>query len=168
MSALKRFGTALGAVCLVAGAVPAAGCQQASTDADQPNVVMVEATDPAMEAAKAKGRATLPEFFRHMASPAGDEGDFSVKFNLTPDADAEFIWASQLQIGPGGELTGALGNHPVDERYKLGQRVPIAQSDIIDWTYYKGNVAQGHYTTRVLLDQVTAEEAAEIRASLGW
>jgi len=129
---------------------------------------MVEPTDPAMEAAKAKGRATLPEFFQHLASPAVDESDFSVKFNLTPDHDAEFIWANGLRVGSDGELTGALANEPLDERFQMGQRVPIARQRIIDWAYFKAGVAKGHHTTRVMLEQATPEQAAEIREALGW
>ena len=163
--AFKRFRAVLVAACVV-GAVPA-GCQQAKPE-DRPDVAMYDATDAAMEAAKARGRSTLPEFFRHLESPAADEQDFSVKFNLTPDADAEFIWANDLRLGSDGTLTGALANHPIDGRYKLGQRVSIARAEIIDWSYFKGSVAQGHHTTRVMLDQAPPDQAAEIRASLGW
>lgn len=168
MSTFARLKFLLGTVCLLAAAVPATGCRQAGSEADQANVAFVEDDDPKMEAAKAKGRATLPGFFERMAAPSADEEGFSVKFNLTPDADAEFIWAGDLKLDARGELTGALSNHPIDERFKLGQRVPIARSDIIDWTYFKNGVAQGHHTTRVILEQVTPEEAAEIRAALGW
>jgi len=129
---------------------------------------MVEPTDAAMEAAKAKGRSTLPEFFQHLQSPASNERDFSVKFNLTPDGDAEFIWANDLRFGSDGELTGVLANEPLDERFEMGQRVTIARQRIIDWAYFRADVAQGHYTTRIMLDRATPEQADEIREALGW
>jgi uncharacterized protein YegJ (DUF2314 family) len=158
--------TVLGAALLALLAVPAA-CQQPGAE-ERSDVVSFSDSDPAMESAKAKGQATLPTFLERLSSPAEDEQDFSVKFNLTPDADAEFIWANNLVVGPDGNLTGALANEPLDQRFQIGQRVAIARAQIVDWAYFKGNVAQGHHTTRVMLDHASPEQAAQIRTSLGW
>jgi uncharacterized protein YegJ (DUF2314 family) len=156
------------AALLLSGAAPASGFEEPGAGQDRSNIFRVKATDEEMEAAKAKGRSTLPQFFQRLASPAADEDSFGVKFNLTPDGDAEYIWAGDLQIDADGKLTGTLANHPLDRRFKLGQRVAIARSQIVDWAYWKSEVAQGHYTTRVILDRVSPAEAAEIRSSLGW
>lgn len=167
MVALNRMKTALGALCLIVAAAPAAGCQQADPQ-NRSDVVVVESDNTAMEAAKAKGRARLNEFFLHLARPAADERDFSVKFNLTEDRDAEFIWASDLRMGADGKLSGALANQPLDERFQMGQRVDIPLASVIDWSYFKNGVAQGHFTTRVMLSQLPDDQAAEIKAALGW
>jgi uncharacterized protein YegJ (DUF2314 family) len=163
---LKTIRSALGAAALALTAT-AAACQEPGTQ-DRSDVVSFSDSDPAMEAAKAQGQATLTEFLKRLAAPAADEQDFAVKFNLTPDADAEFIWANNLQVEPDGNLTGALANEPLDQRFQAGERVTIDRSQIVDWAYFKGKVAHGHYTTRVMLNQASPEKAAQIRASLGW
>lgn len=143
-------------------AVPAAAQPPQPTDS---NVTLVEAGDKGMAAAVAKARAGLAGFFTRLAAPAAGENSFAVKFNLAQSG--EFIWANDLRR-EGGRLTGALDNEPIHAAYKLGQRVVIPESDIIDWTYRHGAVTQGHHTTRVLLDQIDPAQAAAVRRSLGW
>jgi uncharacterized protein YegJ (DUF2314 family) len=166
MNGIKQLKYALAAALLAAGATGPAIAQQAPKE---PGLVYVDAGDPKMEAAKRQGRSTLPTFFAHLASPGADEGDFALKFNLTPDrSGAEFIWAGELQIGRAGEITGVLNNVPIDTRFTQGQRVTIDRALIVDWGYRKGPVYQGNYTTRELLNRMSPEEAAQIRAALGW
>ena len=165
MNRIKQLKYVLAFAVLAAGAALPASAQEAE---GRPGVMYVKGDDPQMEAAKRQGRATLPTFFAHLASPAADESDFALKFNLSPDRDAEFIWAGELEIDRAGKLTGVLHNVPVDPRFRHGQRVTIDRALIIDWGYRKGAVSQGNYTTRVLLDRLPPEEAAQIRASLGW
>jgi len=133
----------------------------------QNNVVAVKATDPEMNAAKAKAIAELPAFFARFARPAADEGNFMVKFDIDPKGDPEFIWAGDLQQ-TGDQLTGVLSDDAVYAPGKAGDRVAIPRSAIIDWGYTRAGVMQGSYTTRVLLGRLSPEEAARVRESLGW
>lgn len=133
----------------------------------EPEVTVSEASDPAMNAAKARAQQTLAEFWRHFENPAADETTFLIKFNLTPDGDAEFIWANMLERA-GGKIFGHLANEPLDQRFTAGQRLEIREADIVDWGYFKNGVMQGNFTTRVQLDQLPEEQAAQIRAGLGW
>jgi uncharacterized protein YegJ (DUF2314 family) len=153
---------ALGAV-----ATPAAA-QKLYNGPDHDPIVSFSASDEAMNAAKAKGQATLPEFFRHLAAPANDERDFSIKFDLLPESDAaEFIWASVVSRGE-GMIVATLGNDPRDPRFKLGDEVRVREADVVDWSYFKGDVMQGGFTTRVILDSLPPEEGDQIRKSIGW
>ncbi len=152
---------------LLAAALFAPQIGAAQPSAELPNIASVLAVDTEMNAAKIKGNSTLPEFFSHWAEPSADESNFTVKFNLTPYADAEFIWAGDLKRA-GGVLTGILENDPISPRFKIGQRVVIADKFIVDWGYLKKNVMRGHVTTRVILDRMPTEEAAPIRRQLGW
>jgi uncharacterized protein YegJ (DUF2314 family) len=150
-------------------AAAAAGPVSAQEAPKEPGLVYVDAGDPKMEAAKRQGRSTLPTFFAHLASPGADEGDFALKFNLTPDrSGAEFIWAGELRVDRAGKITGVLNNVPIDTRFTQGQRVTIDRALIVDWGYRKGVVYQGNYTTRELLNRMSPDEAAQIRAALGW
>lgn len=125
------------------------------------------AADGEMNAAKAKGRATLPVFFAHVGAPGPGETGFMIKYDLIPEAGVEYIWAEV--ISHKGDVTVArLSNVPGDKRFKLGQQVTVRDSAIIDWGYYKGRVMQGHFTTQVMLPHLPPQEAAAIRKALGW
>jgi uncharacterized protein YegJ (DUF2314 family) len=135
--------------------------------AADPEITISSADDPKMNAAKRKGLATLPYFLERMASPGPDEYGFMIKFNLGTEDDAEFIWASEL-VYEAGMLTGALANDPIDPRFNKGQRVTIAQPTVVDWSYTRGGIVQGNFTTRVQLELMPPEQAAELRKALGW
>lgn len=143
-------------------AVPAEATQPQPVDK---NVAMVEADDAAMAAAIAFARSQLAGFFTRLSDPGPGESNFAVKFNLA--RSGEFIWAGDLRR-ENGRLTGALDNQPIHAGYKLGQRVSIPEADIIDWSYRRDAVTQGHHTTRVLLGQIDPAHAAAVRSSLGW
>ena len=59
-------------------------------------------------------------------------------------------------------------NQPEATDHQLGQRVPISEGDIIDWSYRKGRVVQGGFTSRELLRHMPPEEAVAMRNQLGW
>lgn len=130
-------------------------------------LVFIEGSDAAMNAAITRARAELPGFFQRLARPGDDERNFSIKYNLTPDGEPEFIWAA-IESRRDGVTVARLANNPHDPRFKLGQRVEIRDADVIDWAYVRGTVMQGHYTTRVLLDHLDPAQAASVRAAMGW
>ncbi|MBO9714026.1 DUF2314 domain-containing protein [Sphingomonas sp.] len=155
----------LAAAALALAAAMAPGAAHAQVE---DRVVNVSAQDKAMNDAIAHGRATVGEFFAHYGSPAKDESDFVVKFDLLPESDrAEFIWAKVLERTPRGARVQLI-NEPADTRFQLGQELTLADGQIVDWGYFKGPVMQGGFTTRVLLDHVAPEEAAAIRKAYGW
>lgn len=166
VATLARSGPALIALLLAlcVSASPSAA-QPQRPHPSRPDVVDVQAGDPVMAAAVARARAELPDFYRHLANPGADERNFAVKFDL--DGTGEMIWAGALRR-ENGRLSGALGNRPLNPAYRLGQRVDIPESAIIDWGYVRGTRTQGHHTTRVILDRMPPEQAAEYRAALGW
>ena len=127
----------------------------------------IAASDPEMNAAKARAIAELPDFYRRMASPDAGETQFMVKFDIVPGEEAEFVWAGELDRST-APMTGVLLNQPQFTDHRVGQRVPIAEADIIDWSFVRGRVLQGAYSDRVLIDRMDPEEAARIRANFGW
>jgi uncharacterized protein YegJ (DUF2314 family) len=134
----------------------------------QDRVVNVPTADAGMNAAVARGRSTLADFFMHVGSPAPGETGFLIKYDLLPEPNqAEFIWAEVISHTPGVTIA-KLANEPRDTRFKMGQRVTVSDGEIIDWGYYKGGVMQGQFTTRALLSTVSPEEAAAIRKAYGW
>ena len=149
---------------MMAAAAPA---PQFQTMPGRPDIAAVRADDPEMNDAKARARASLPEFFRHLANPGAGEHGFTVKFDLDPSPSAEFIWAGDLER-EGDHWVGTLINEPVTDGFSQGQRVVIRESTIIDWNYTRNGVAMGHHTTRVLLRRMPEAEAEAIRRQLGW
>ena len=155
----------LGLLLAVCGQPGASG--QAAAAAEPEPIYNVSAEDAEMNAAKAQGIATLPEFYRHLAAPAADESEFMIKFDIQPGDEAEFVWATDLDRST-SPMTGVLVNQPIHTDHQLGQRVAIPEADIIDWTYRRGRVMQGGFTNRVLLARMPPDEAAAMREYLGW
>ena len=159
MRALTLTLAALGASML-----PAAARAQRRGD----TIVNVSSRDEAMNAAIAKGRQTLPDFFAHFEKPAPGESGFLIKYDLLPEpGKAEFIWAEVIAHSP-GVTTARLVNTPGDPRFKLGEKVSVRDADIIDWGYWKDGVMQGQYTTRALLPALDPAEADAIRKAYKW
>ncbi|MCW3847218.1 DUF2314 domain-containing protein [Sphingomonas sp. LB-2] len=145
---------------------------QAQKNGKAPNgeerVIYVAESDPAMNAAIAEGRRTLPDFFRHLANPAPGEHGFLIKFDLLPEpGGAEFIWAEVISHSSGVTIA-RLANIPVDPRFKLGEKVNVSDADIVDWGYYSGGVMQGNFTTRAMLPRYSRDEAEQVRRAFNW
>lgn len=132
--------------------------------------VAFDRDDPRLLAAKAEARVALPRFWTALEQrQAGDE-DFALKFNLNHGSagpDAESIWAGDI-VRRDGKLFGRLANAPLNPNYRAGDEVEIAPEAIDDWSFFRGDVAQGHFVTRVMLDAAPPRVAARQRAQLGW
>lgn len=126
--------------------------------------------DPRLLAAKDEARAALPTFWSALEQGAAGDEDFALKFNLNHAAagpDAESIWAGNI-VRRDGKVFGRLLNAPINPRYRHGDEVEIALDAVDDWSFFRGDVAQGHFVTRVMLDLASPREAAQQRAALGW
>jgi len=158
---LKSGGVLLAIALALGGGAAIASAQERET------IVNVDPADAAMNAAKAKAIATLADFYARLAAPGSGESQFMIKFDILPGDDAEFVWANDLQRS-GGSMTGILINQPAYTDDKLGDRVLIAEADIIDWAYFRGKVLQGGYTNRVLLTLLPPDQAEALRRNFGW
>jgi uncharacterized protein YegJ (DUF2314 family) len=125
------------------------------------NVVAYHTSDTAMNAAKKKGQQTLPRFRELIA--AGAPGTYTVKFPLTQNGETEHIWM-QLVDYSDGKYVGLLANDPVNgNKYKMGDRMTVAEADVEDWMISTGSEIYGGYTARVALDQMPKEDADKYR-----
>jgi uncharacterized protein YegJ (DUF2314 family) len=145
----------------------AAGCDGGAAVENAESIYQVSEDDAEMNDAKRRAIAGLPQFYARLAGPAADESEFLVKFDIVPGDEAEFVWAGQLDRSS-TPMTGVLMNQPELTDHQAGERVPIAEADIIDWSYRKGRVTQGGFTSRALLRHMSPEDAAEMRNHLGW
>ncbi len=159
-------------LCFIWAAIilPTAACNK-SANADSPSVegrndmVDVSKDDAAMNAAIAEAKNTLPTFLAILNQNGAKSEDISFKYPL---GGWEHIWVGDVKA-EGTFLTGTLSNEPEQEGYKFGQEVRVPISEVSDWAYRdEKGVMRGHYTTKVLLPKLEAEEAASIRESFGW
>lgn len=128
-------------------------------------IVSVSSQDPEMNAAIAEARRTLPEFLKVVDRPPAGARDISFKYPLE---GVEHIWVSNVSHR-GNVLVGELDNDPAAPGYRLGQRVEVPLSQVSDWAWRGSDgVMRGHRTTRVLLKRIAPDEAAQIKAWLGW
>jgi uncharacterized protein YegJ (DUF2314 family) len=138
-----------------------------AAEQERERVVNVQPDDAEMNAAKLRAISELPDFYRHLANPGRGERGFMIKFDIVPGDGVEYVWASDIDRST-TPITATLVSHPELTRDQAGDRVRIANADIIDWIYFRDGIAQGAYTQRVLLNHMSSAEAAELRANMGW
>jgi uncharacterized protein YegJ (DUF2314 family) len=123
-----------------------------------------------LAAATEQARAKLPYFWEHFEAPEIDEYDFSLKVAL-PRRDgqqgSEDAWVESLARGDEA-LQGEL---MVDPKYlgelREGAIVNFEEGQIVDWAFLRGEELIGHYTTRVMLPRMDAEQAEGLRSIFG-
>ncbi len=123
-----------------------------------------------LAAATEEARTRLPWFWEHFEAPEADEYDFSLKVAI-PRRDGlqgtEDAWVENIARGP-DMLVGEL---MVDPLYlgdlREGAIVEFDESQIVDWTFLRGEEAIGHYTTRVMLPRLPADQAEGLRSMFG-
>ncbi len=121
------------------------------------NVVAYYTGDEAMQAAKKNGRSTLPRF--HELIAAGTPGTYTVKFPLTQNGATEHIWL-QLVGYSDGHFVGLLADVPVNgSKYKMGDRMTVAEADVEDWMVRNGGEVYGGYTVRQAFADMPREQA---------
>ncbi len=147
---------------LLALAFLGGGCSGSESDP----TYRIEAGNPEMEAAFAKGRATLSDFWKVLAHPTSGESDFSVKVPLRQNGRTEYFWIVDPTRGD-GVVRGQIGNDPeFVKRVKLGETVEFKESEIVDWMYLRAGKMHGNYTLRPLMKSMDAKERAELEQVL--
>lgn len=126
--------------------------------------------DPRMAAAKQAARDTLGEFWAALDAAAPGDTDFGLKFDLNHGSglpDRELIWAMGVTRAD-GVIRGTLANPPLNRAFKAGDSVEIAPNAIVDWCFFRNDVAHGHHITRLRIELSSPQDAAAARRQLGW
>src|SRR5436190_23939769 len=140
-----------------------AACSGATDDDAQYKRDLAHATDQA--------RAKLPYFWAHYDAPEVDEYDFSLKVAI-PRKDGkpgtEDTWVESLSRR---DNTHFVGDLMVDPQFlgdlKRGAVIEFNDSQILDWAFLRGEELIGHYTTRVMLPRMPAEQAEGLKSMFG-
>lgn len=151
----------LGAALLLACAVAEVVRAQDSSYIKIPN------RDPEMEAAKAKARATLSQFWEKLERPGPGEEGFALKVSLPySPRDTEHIWTKDVERKD-GKITAVINNRPRDVKtVRLGQRIEIREDQISDWMFVRNGKMVGNFTLRPMLARMPPADAARYRAML--
>ena len=155
-------------VALVLAALAGAGCAQ-SIDSKDDNFIIYNGHSADMRKAIDKARRTLAAAME--AASLGNTGRFSPELILKvaiPAGDGvENIWVDSI-ARDSDALVGRFANEP---RYlpgkRLGDTVNFSLDAVIDWSLPKSDGKLfGHYTTRIILQNIAPEEARRIRSRL--
>jgi uncharacterized protein YegJ (DUF2314 family) len=121
------------------------------------NVVAYATANEALAEARRKARDTLPRFVSLLKS--GMKATFTVKFPLTQNGQTEHIWLQVADVQH-DLFIGRLANEPVNgSKYKIGQFMTVARSDVEDWMVRTPVEIYGAYTTRYALKDIPKPQA---------
>jgi uncharacterized protein YegJ (DUF2314 family) len=128
---------------------------------DTQSVDTVAAEDPAVSAAIAEARASLPRFWELYT--AQDAEAFWLKAGFpTANGGTEHIWLDQIASTPEGVISGRVQNEPQNvPSLQMGARTTITEDMISDWSLQRGGRTYGHFTTRALVAGMPPEQQAE-------
>lgn len=160
---MAKFGKPL-FMLVVGGALYLAGSLLEESDE---GVVLYDKNDLSMNEAEDAAQKSLPDFLASKIDANGaaiDGAMVKVAFPVTRDGQSgdEVIW-----VGPFGRdddgFSGLLANEPVDMSGAAGDTVAFSQDMIRDWMYRgPDGKLYGNYTTRVMLADLTGDQAAQI------
>ena len=136
-----------------------------SSSGNDSNIVNLRGDDVGMNAAKAKGNATLPRFEELIS--AKTPGTYSFKTGLPyGENNFEHVWV-QLDKIDGDTFHGKIANEPVNAKdYKLGQVISVDRAELSDWMIMSDTAIYGGYTLREILPTLPKEQAEGFRALL--
>jgi uncharacterized protein YegJ (DUF2314 family) len=130
---------------------------------DRDEIISIRPDDAEMNAAIAKARESLPQFWQVFEKRGRGESDFALKVKITDNNGTEHFWATDIERRD-GSVRGTINNDPnIVAKVKLGDRLTIPEADISDWLYMRDGRMVGNHTLRVLVKKMSAREAEQYR-----
>lgn len=161
---MKRLIAMLALACFVAAPAPALAQKQ-----EHDPVYNYADDDAAINAAREDARRSYPQFLQDFrsAAPQDRAQNYMVKVGLDDvDGRLEHIWVGELRLD-GDRLVGVLANEPRGlSGMRRGSPVEVEAHRVSDWSILRADGLYGNFTTRVMLDVIPPEEAAQLRAVL--
>jgi uncharacterized protein YegJ (DUF2314 family) len=128
--------------------------------------IPTKADDPALIKAESDAKASADLFWMTWNERRPGDTQFLVKPGMrTRSGEQEYIWV-ELLSREGSRVTGRLANQPNGFDGELGDEVDFEVSQIVDWSFKRDGKLFGMYSTRVLMDRMPPEDAAQARAVL--
>jgi uncharacterized protein YegJ (DUF2314 family) len=119
-----------------------------------------------MNAAIAKARASIGEFWRQYENPDPGVTGLALKVRISDGKQVEHFWLIEVNRS-GATLSGIINNEAMAvTAVREGERYTFKDADISDWMFVRNGKIVGNETVRVLLKHMSPEEAAATRAML--
>jgi uncharacterized protein YegJ (DUF2314 family) len=151
-------------ICTFVAACSLTSCSRHNSKDDK--TISVSGDDAEMNAAIAKARASLPDFWQVYEKREQGESDFSLKVKITDNGKIEHFWVVDIERKD-GKITGTINNDPdIVHNVKLGDKITVNEPDISDWLYLRNGKMVGNYTLRVLFKQMSKEEVEKFKQML--
>ena len=126
--------------------------------------ISVEDDNAEMNAAIAKARETLPQFWQVFAKPERGESDFALKVKITDSNGTEHFWANEIKRED-GKITATINNDPnIVKTVKLGSRIELPEGDISDWMYMRDGKMVGNHTLKPLLKHMSDDDVDKLKS----
>ncbi|MBW8865182.1 MAG: DUF2314 domain-containing protein [Verrucomicrobia bacterium] len=123
----------------------------------------VSENDADMNAAIAKARSTLPQFWQVFEHPDHGESDFCLKVKITDKNEVEHFWAADIER-TNNIIKSTISNDPeFVHNVKNGDRITIPEADISDWLYMKDKKMVGNYTLRAMFKEMKPDEVEKYK-----
>ncbi|MBW7974322.1 DUF2314 domain-containing protein [Bradyrhizobium sp. BR 10289] len=130
-------------------------------------VIRVADTDPEMNAAIARARATLPVFWASYNAPKRTETEHTLKVRFQTAGDDEYIWVSDVKKLPGGDYAARFADTPRNLPGKrFGDLTEFKDADISDWMFMRNDKIVGGETIKPLLKSMPKPDADALRARM--
>jgi uncharacterized protein YegJ (DUF2314 family) len=148
--------------------IASGGQAQSITDkAKRDETVRVAKSDPLMEAAKQKGRSTLPEFLATARAPKPSMSTFAVKVGIPAGQGLEYVWVRPFEKRENGYVGRLRNDVQSTGSLKVGDTVSFGEGDIIDWSYLDDGKMKGNFTACALLEARPKEDKEAFKQQYG-
>lgn len=122
-------------------------------------VIDVPNDDAEMNAAMAKARKTLPEFWRQFDKPGEGINGFCLKVRISSGKNSEHFWLRDIRR-EGKKYSGIIDNDPaIVKTVKIGDRYTFTDEQISDWSFMRNGKIVGNQTARVLVKRLPPDQA---------
>jgi uncharacterized protein YegJ (DUF2314 family) len=139
-------------------------CSRHQSKDDQ--TISVHEDDAEMNAAIAKARCSLTNFWQIYDKRDHGESDFSLKVKIHDKDKVEHFWVVDLQRRD-AKIFGTINNDPdIVQNVRIGERIEVNEAEISDWLYMRDGKMVGNYTLRVLFKQMSKEDVEKYKQML--
>ena len=129
--------------------------------------VFVTLNDPAMAAAIARARKTLPGFLDLAKHPGRAMNGFAVKIIAASGAAAEFIWIYPF-AHVGERFIGQVSNMPLwVTNLAIGSTIAFDRTEIVDWMFREAGLINGNFTARAILGAARRRDREKFKGRFG-
>jgi uncharacterized protein YegJ (DUF2314 family) len=121
-----------------------------------------------LDAAVEQARHTLDEFTAKITTPHADRTLVAVKARFTPPGESpQDIWVDEVTY-TNGVLRGSVGDDLPALKLEMGEKITIAEEDIVDWMIVEDGKLIGGYTIRLAVQRMSPEERERFLKTLDY